>query len=238
MPLVMKFANSVRFVLPRITAPAARRLRDDRGVLGRDRVLQRDAAGRRRQAGDVEVVLDQDRDAVQRAPEVAGRALEVEQRRRPAARRVDDPDGVDPRAARVDRRDPVDVGARELHARELARGQLLLQLGDASALEVERRVGGARRLRSDQQQPASRQATRTVFKLDIARPSPSLDRSAPQLNPARCRAVKRPVEERQAELARGGVSQRLVQSVLAIARGAAHTGTHDVLRAPCVRRRT
>jgi hypothetical protein len=38
--------------------------RDDRGVLGRDRALERDGARRRGQAGDVEVVLDQHRDAV------------------------------------------------------------------------------------------------------------------------------------------------------------------------------
>ena len=52
---------------------------------------------------------------------------------------LSEPDGVEPGPALVERRDPVDVGARQLDARELARGHLRLQLGDGQALEVERR---------------------------------------------------------------------------------------------------
>ena len=80
MPLVMKFANSVRFVLPRITAPAARSLATTVESRSGIEFCERHVAGRGRQAGDVEVVLDQHRDAVQRAADVAGGALEVEQR--------------------------------------------------------------------------------------------------------------------------------------------------------------
>ena len=86
MPLVMKFANSVRFVLPRITAPAARSLATTVESLAGTEFWSATLPAVVGQAGDVEVVLDQHGDAVQRAAEVAGGALEVERRRRPAAR--------------------------------------------------------------------------------------------------------------------------------------------------------
>ena len=161
--LVMKFANSVRFVLPRITAPAARSLATTVESRVRDRVLQRDAARGRRQAGDVEVVLDQHGDAVQRAADVAGGALEVEQRRRPcSARGLTIADGVDPRPARVDRGDPVDVGARELHARRAGpRPSSIRSSATRQPLEVERGIGRARR-RGNSSRPAYAQTPRTT----------------------------------------------------------------------------
>ncbi len=137
------------------------RLADDhragRAQLGHDgriaignRVLECDVARRGRQPGDVEVVLDQDGDAVHRPADAAGRALEVEQRGVGQRARIRGPHRVQPRPAGVDRRDSVDVRARELHARELPCGHLRLQLGHGRALQV--RHGGGRRRRPREQQ--------------------------------------------------------------------------------------
>ncbi len=240
MPLVMKFANSVRFVLPRITAPGGAQLGDDGGVLGRDRVLQRDAARGGRQAGDVEVVLDQHRQALQRAADVAGRALEVGDGRVLERRGVDDADGVDARPARVDRRDPVDVRACELHARQLARRHLLLQLGDRQALEIERRIGGLGRSGTDQHQ--HRQQAGYADRLDAQHPRP-LSLPGPfraQLNPARrgLSSVRLRNVSRRGTLEPWVGLARDLSSWVANSRATTHTGPHDVLRAPCVRRRT
>ena len=76
-----KFAHSLRFVLPRITAPASRRRADDERVLLRAVVGERERAGGVHHADDVDVVFDQDRNAVQRAANLAGLALGVQRLR-------------------------------------------------------------------------------------------------------------------------------------------------------------
>ena len=160
-------------------------LGDDGRVTVRDRVLQRHGAGRRRQARDVEVVLHEDGDAVQRSAQLPGRAFEVEQRRVGERARVHDSDGVEPRSARVDGGDPVDVRARQLHARQLARGHLRLQLGDRGPLQIGQRGDGRRR---PGQQQTDQQAGRTDEPHVGTPPSPL---GRPQLNSeARC-AVNR-----------------------------------------------
>ena len=73
-----KFAHSLRLVLPRITAPASRSRVDHERVGRRAVVRQRQRAGGIHHAGDVDVVLDQDRDAVQRPAHLAGLALRIE----------------------------------------------------------------------------------------------------------------------------------------------------------------
>ena len=147
----MKYANSVRFVLPRITAPAARSLATTAESRSGTEFCSATLPAVVGQAGDVEVVLDQHRDAVQRAADLAGGALEVEEAGVLQRARVDDPDGVEPGAARVDRRDPVDVGARGLDAGQLPGRHLRLQLGDGEAFEVQHRIGRARWRRQQQQ---------------------------------------------------------------------------------------
>ena len=83
-----KFAHSLRFVLPRITAPAARRRATTNASCAARRRLERERAGRRHHAvGGVDVVLDQDRDAVQRTAQRPRLALGVERVARSPARR-------------------------------------------------------------------------------------------------------------------------------------------------------
>ena len=74
-----KFAHSLRLVLPRITAPAARRRSATNASRAGDRPLQRQRPGRRHHAiAGVDVVLDEDRDAVQRPAHAPAFALRVE----------------------------------------------------------------------------------------------------------------------------------------------------------------
>ena len=127
--------------------------RDHRRVLGRDRALERDGAGRGRQARDVEVVLHQHRDAVQRPARSGLGALEVEQRGVGQRVRVDEPHGVQPGPTAVERGDALEVGLGQLDAGELTGGHPGLQVGDGEALEVERRGG---RGRGRQQEPHER----------------------------------------------------------------------------------
>jgi hypothetical protein len=108
-------------------------------------VLQRDRACRGGQAGDVEIVLDQHGDPVQRPARAGLGALEVQQRRVGQGIRVDEPDGVEPGAAVVERGDALQIGLGQLDARELARRHPGLELGDGEALEVERGGRGGRR---------------------------------------------------------------------------------------------
>ena len=137
-----KFAHSLRFVLPRITAPASRSRVDDERVLGRRRAGQRQRPGRRHHAvGGRDVVLDQDRDAVQRAARSPALALRVE----PVGDR--ERVGVDLEHAVQRRPDPVDrLDAREVFVDERPGGlpsrlHPLLQVGDRRLLEIERGRG-------------------------------------------------------------------------------------------------
>ena len=76
------FAHSLRFVLPRITAPASRsRSTTNASRGGVEPVERQRAGGGRHPVGGVDVVLDEDRDAVQRPAQPAGLALAVERLR-------------------------------------------------------------------------------------------------------------------------------------------------------------
>ena len=119
-----KFAHSLRLVLPRITAPASRRRVDDEGVLRRAIVGQRERAGGVHHAGDVDVVLDQDRDAVQRAADLAGLALGVERVGVGERRRVDLDDRIQRRPGIVDLRDAIEIRLRQTR---LLRAPLLIR---------------------------------------------------------------------------------------------------------------
>jgi hypothetical protein len=72
-----KLAHSLRLVLPRITAPASRSFATRKASVFGD-VGQRQRAGGVRHRGGVDVVLQQHRDAVQRAAQLAGLALGIE----------------------------------------------------------------------------------------------------------------------------------------------------------------
>ena len=73
-----KFAHSERLALPRITAPACRSCRHDDGVRGDLAEDERErAGGRLHLIGSRDVVLDQNRDAVKRAADVARLAFVV-----------------------------------------------------------------------------------------------------------------------------------------------------------------
>ena len=81
MPLVEEVRELGQVGLAEQDRARGAQLGDDRRVLGRDAVLERDRARGGRHAGRVEVVLDDHRDAVQRAADVAGGALGVERGR-------------------------------------------------------------------------------------------------------------------------------------------------------------
>ena len=118
-------------------APARRRFAATGLSSARERALERDGARGRRQAVDVDVVLDQHGDAVQRPAHAAAAALAVGRAGVGQRVRVDDPHGVDRRAGRVRVRDPRQVGARQLGRAEAARGHPPLQVVDARRLERE-----------------------------------------------------------------------------------------------------
>ena len=73
-----KLAHSLRLVLPRITAPAARSRATRKASLLRPVVGHRQRAGRVGHADCIDVVLEQHRDAMHRATNLAGLALGIE----------------------------------------------------------------------------------------------------------------------------------------------------------------
>ena len=154
-----KFAHSLRFVLPRITAPAARRRPTTNASAGGRRAGERQRAGRRHHAiagGDV--VLDQNRNAVERPAHAAGPAFGVEGVGDRRGVRVDLEDAAQLGAAPVDRVDPRQVFLDERPRRLLAGFHPLLQIGDRHLVEIERRGRGRlRRQRRDRQRGGGRQ---------------------------------------------------------------------------------
>ena len=87
--------------------------RDDEGVLPRLVRRQRQRAGRVHQAGDVDVVLQQDRDAVQRTAHLAGLALGVERVGVLQRRRVELDHRVQLRPSVVHDRDAIEIRLRQ-----------------------------------------------------------------------------------------------------------------------------
>ena len=87
--------------------------RHEERVRARPVVRQRQRAGRVDHAGDVDVVLDEDRQAVQRAANLARLALGVEGVGIGKGRRVELDDRVERRPGLVDRRDAVQIRLRQ-----------------------------------------------------------------------------------------------------------------------------
>ncbi len=138
-----KFAHSLRLVLPRITAPASRSRVDDERVLGRRGAGERQRSGGRHHAiGGGDVVLDQDRDAVQRAANTPAPALGVEPIGDGARVRVDLDHAVERRSGAIDRLDPREVLVHQRARRVLAGLHPLLQAGDGRLFQIERRRRG------------------------------------------------------------------------------------------------
>ncbi len=117
---------------------------DQEGVAGGPEILQRQRTGRVDHRGGVDVVLEQDRDAVQRAAHRVVLALEIAQGRFLHGVGVDFDDRVQLRPGLVDRGDAVQVGAGEGAAVEFAALHASLQVVDVQfgVGEVRRRVGG------------------------------------------------------------------------------------------------
>ena len=124
-----KLAHSDRFALPMITAPACAQPPDQEGVTGFGR-QQGGRAGGGRHARDLDVVLDQHRNALERPPRAVHRARRVAGRRLGRGVRVD-------RDHRVQRRvqplDALQVEAGQGGRAERARGQRGLQTRPATA---------------------------------------------------------------------------------------------------------
>ena len=132
-----KLAHSLRFVLPRMTAPASRSLRATNASRRRDRALERQRPGRRRHpVGGADVVLDQHRDAVQRAARALGLPLRVERGGDGRRVRVQLDHVVQRRPLLVERVDAPQVLLDQRARRVLARLHPLLQVGDRGFLEI------------------------------------------------------------------------------------------------------
>ena len=169
--------------LPAAAAPSARRVRraevrplaevrlaedhrarrsqpsDDERVCRGRRAGERQRTGRRHHAiarGDV--VLDQDRDAVERSAYAAGTAFGVESVGDRGGVRVDFEDAAELGAAPVDRVNPRQILLDERPGRLHARFHPPLQLGDRHLVEIEGRdAGRLRRQRRDRQRYGCRQ---------------------------------------------------------------------------------
>ena len=138
-----KLAHSLRFVLPRMTAPAARRRPTTNASRGRLRAEQGQRAGRRLHVvGGVDVVLDQDRDAVERPARAFLRALPVELAGDGQGVGIHLDDGVETRSAPVDLLDPLEVERDEALGGRRSRRHHLLEPGDRRLLEREGNRGG------------------------------------------------------------------------------------------------
>ena len=124
------------------------------GVAAGHRVLQGQRAAGRRQAGHVDVVLHQDRYAVQRAAYPPVPALGVHLLRHVGRVGCETADRVHRRAALVERVDAGEVAGHEVGAGGGAAAHGLGHLGDARGLEVQ--VGHGKHVRGRRQRTASR----------------------------------------------------------------------------------
>ena len=126
-----KLAHSLRLALPTTTAPAARSRATTNASAGAMHAGEGARAGRRRHpVGRADVALDQDRDAVERAADVPGRALAVEGVRDGERVGVERHDGMQRRARGVDGGDAREGRLGERPCRAAARGLRCLQVGD------------------------------------------------------------------------------------------------------------
>ena len=118
---------------------------DQERVPARKRVPQGERARGGRQSGDIDVVFDQHRDAVQRAAHAVVPAFGVEPARLFQGVRGEHPYRVEAWPVRVQQPDPLEVLRHQLPRRDQVAGHGLLQLSDTGALQVNRERPGPRR---------------------------------------------------------------------------------------------
>ena len=133
-----KFAHSLRFVLPRITAPASRRRATMNASCFGPMLGERQRAGGVHHAGDVDVVLDQHRDAVQRTAHLAGLALGVERFGVGQRGRIDLDHRIQRRPPIVDLRDAIEIRLRERARGQRAGRHAIARVGGAQLHDVDR----------------------------------------------------------------------------------------------------
>ena len=157
-----KLAHSLRLVLPRITAPASRRRWTTKASLLGSVLRQRQRAGGVHHRRGVDVVLQQHRNAVQRAAHAPGLAFGVARVGFLECIGIGLDHGVECRAGIVDGGDAVEIGLRQRAAVQFAAGHACAQIGDVGFSEGERRRGqcagagdAASSGRSRRSQPAS-----------------------------------------------------------------------------------
>ena len=133
-----KFAHSLRFVLPRMTAPASRSRRAIGRVLFDAHADQRQRASRRLHlVGGVDVVFEQDRDAVQRSARTALGSFAIERLGNGERIGVGLDHAAQRWAAAIDRLDALQVRLDYLARAGLAARLARLQLGDADLFDVD-----------------------------------------------------------------------------------------------------
>ena len=136
-----KLAHSDRLALPMMIAPAAFSCCRDERVVGRA-PGECPGAGRRRHAGGVDVVLDDDRDPEQRtvvavASRLVGRSRVGERRRADRDHRVE---------RRVELADALEIEVRQLDGVQPVRVHQLLELRDRRRVDVDTGDRGVRRV--------------------------------------------------------------------------------------------
>ena len=133
-----KLAHSLRLVLPRITAPAARsRSTTNASRAAIDPSQRQRSGGRHHPIAGVDVVLDEDRDAVQRPAHALAFALGVERVGNRQRVGIELDDRPQRRTAAIDRLDARGVQLDEPPRGVAAGRHRLLQLGDRRFVELE-----------------------------------------------------------------------------------------------------
>ena len=131
-----KLAHSLRLVLPRITAPAARRRCTRKASRWRLVVGERERAGRVDHRRRVDVVLQQHRDAVQRAAHACRPCVRRRARRlRSSASGLSSMTALSVGPGLVDRGDAIEVGLRQRDGCRARPSPCALQVGDVGFVE-------------------------------------------------------------------------------------------------------
>ena len=166
-----KLAHSLRFVFPRMHRAGRAQALDHECVLGRDRALEcQRARGRHHAVRSVDVVLDEDRDAVERPARAPGLAFGVERVGDRPCLGIDLEHRAERRTGAVDLLDPPEVEIDDLPRRIPPRLHPLLQLFDGHLIEHERGGGACAMAATAEDRPGGRpRTTRTALLLQEQR---------------------------------------------------------------------
>ena len=136
-----KFAHSLRLARPRMTTPASRTRRiTNASALGR-LSTKRQRSSRVDHAGDVDVVLHENRDAVQRPANLAGLPLGIARLGVLNRGGIDVDHRIELRPGIVNRSNAIEIGASQRTRGERPCRHAPLRLGDAQIDDVDRRAG-------------------------------------------------------------------------------------------------